>query len=129
MTLIYIPEADFANLPTRKQRREIKTAFPQIVGVTRHSGPFIHEGAQVDAGVVLETDQDPEPDTAAIVAMAIAADGTTDPPRFGVSVPLVQTEGDLPDQPPGTPDDRGFLVGVVNPPGLHVWARGAWRAL
>lgn len=129
MANLHIPVGSFASLPTSKTARELRANWPQIEGYTASPAePIWVDGVLLGAGYVIHTNQDPEPDAAAIIADAIAlADGTTDPEPFGVSIPLVNTQADLPAQPPDWPDDRALLVGVASPPGLWAWARGAWR--
>ncbi len=130
MANIYIPATDFANTPTRKQARELRDNWPQIVGFTSSpDGPIIVDSAQQPAGYVVHTSNPgPDPDEAAIIADAIAlADGSVDLPRFGVAVPLVQAVGDLPDQPPDVPADVVLLAATRVPPALWVYALGAWR--
>lgn len=128
MADIYIRLSDFTQPPTRKLGRELVAAFPQITGYTRHEAGFVFDGVSVAAGYVIHTDQEPEPDEAAIVAAALAHDGAEDPKPFGTAIPVVQTAADLPAQPE-LPAELGLVAAVVNPPGLHVYARGQWRAL
>lgn len=128
MADLYIPFADFANPPTRKTAREVVAAFPQITGWTVHNGPFRFQGADVAAGVVVHTNQEPEPDAAAIVALATGHDGSADPEPFGTPFPIVQDFAALPAQPPDWPNDRALMAAVVQPaPALYFYARGAWR--
>ena len=103
--------------------------WPQIEGVT------VHQGDDDDGRMLIDfPGDDPDPDAAAIIAQAVGADDTEDPPPFGLVVPAVQTVPDLPIQPPGMPD-RVVLLAYVRSPvpdrGLYVYnpGPGTWTAL
>ena len=63
-----------------------------------------------------------------VVGAALANDGAEAPQPCGTASPVVQTAADLPAQPE-LPAELGLVAAVVNPPGLHVYTRGQWRAL
>ena len=130
MANIYIAAADFANPPTRKQARELRDNWPQVVGFTSSpDSPLMVDGSMLAPGYVIHTDQvAPDPDELAIIADALAlSDGSVDLPRFGVAVPLVQNLAALPGQPPDLPADLVLMAATRVPPALWVYALGAWR--
>ena len=129
MADIYVAATAFTNPPGAKQARLLREHWPQIEGFTSSpDGPIWVNGSKQPAGYVIHTTNNPEPDEQAIIADAIAlSDGTTDPPLFGVELPMVATPQDLPGQPPDIPNTVGVLAVVRNPPSLWVYALGAWR--
>lgn len=130
MATIFIPLSTMANAPTKKLARELVSTFPQVTGWTRYDG--IHQDANGQTrppGFDVHTSNDPEPDEAAIVAFVTTHDGSEDPAPFGVAIPLVQAEADLPAQPPDLPANQARLAATRNPQALWAYAAGAWRQL